>query len=133
MHWNLILDFIWNKKTRLHQQVLQRLKALGRMVLPHFHYYYWATNIRNLNFWVNYGDTEIPPSWLILEANSVHTVLLKAVLYSPLFFSISGYTNNVIVASSFKIWTKIRHHFGLQALSTGAPLAALLLDSTFST
>ena len=55
----------------------------------------------------------------------------------PCLFSISGYTNNVIVASSIRIWTQFRR--GLQTLSIGAPLAAnphfppSLLDSTFST
>lgn len=135
---SLIFDFIWNKKTpRLHRRVLQRPKALGEMVLPNFLHYYWATNIR-LNYWVNYGDIEVRPSWLILEANCVHPVPLKAFLYSPLSFSISGYTNNVIVASSIKMWTQFRRNFGLHRLFIGAPIAGnpifppSLLDCTLS-
>lgn len=90
-----ILDFIWNKKTpRSRCQVLQRPKALGGIALPNFLYYYWATNIRNLNYWVRYEDIEVLPSWLVLEANSVHPVSLKALLYSPFHSSTSSYTKS---------------------------------------
>lgn len=132
------MDFIWNKKTsRLRRQVLQRPKISGGMGLPNFRYQYWATNIRNLNYWVTYGDSEGPPLWLKLDANSVLPVSLNALLHTPLPSSIFRYTNNVVVAASIKICNQFRRHFGLQTLSVGAPLAAnpvfppSLLDNTF--
>lgn len=72
-----------------------------------------------------------------LEANSVLPVSLNTLLHTPFPFSISRYTNNIVVASSIKIWNQFRCYFGLQTLSIGAPLATnpvfppSLLDKTF--
>lgn len=52
---NLISEFVWNKKApRLHKPYLQRPKLLGRMALPKFRFYYWASNIRILKYWLQY-------------------------------------------------------------------------------
>lgn len=104
------------------------------MGLPNLLSFYWATNFRNLNYWVT---TEAPQLLLKLEANSVFLVSLNALLHTTLPCSISKYTNNVVVAASIKIWNQFRCHFGIQTLSIGAPLAAnpvlppSLLDNTF--
>lgn len=135
---SLILEFVWNKKTpRLRCQVLYRCKALGGMALLNMLFYYWATNIRNLNYWLLYEDIEAPLSWLVLEANSTHPVILKALLHAPIVSSTTIYTKNVIVASCLKIWVQFRRHFGLQTHSMRAPLEVnhvfppFLLDNTF--
>ena len=55
------------------------------------------------------------------SSSIIESFIVLTLLHSS---SISGYTNNVVVASSIKIWTQFRGHFGLQTLSIGAPLAA---------
>lgn len=70
-------------------------RLLGGMVLPNLFYDYWATNVRNLNCWSYNNDTEVPPSWLVMEATSVHPALLKILWSSPNHSSHPGYTKNV--------------------------------------
>ena len=50
--YTMIWDFIWSGKTpRIRKQFLQRPRALGRMALSNFRFYYWAANIRIIHFW----------------------------------------------------------------------------------
>lgn len=70
-------------------------RLLGGMDLPNLLYDYWATNVRNFNCWGCYNDNELPPSWLVMEATSVHPASLKILLSSPNRSSNPGYTTNV--------------------------------------
>lgn len=54
-------------------------RLLGGMALANLLYDYWATNVRNLHCWSRYNDTEVPPSWLVMEATSIHPASLKIV------------------------------------------------------
>lgn len=102
-----------------------------------FLFYYWPANIRNINYWIQYEKMELPPSWLVLEANSACPVSLQALLYSPLISSTTFYTTNKIVFSCLKIWFQFRRYFGLQAHSLQSSIDAnhifppSLLDNTF--
>lgn len=107
------------------------------MVLPNFIYYYWAVNIRTLLYWMR-SDTS-RPNWTILEATSLTSSSLEALLCSKLPFNrpISVLTSNPIVVHSIKIWNQFRRSFKLTDLSLAAPLAnshmfvPSLMDKTF--
>ena len=120
-----ISDFIWNKKVpRLRKQYLQRPKSLGGLALPNLRFYYWATNIRTLKYWLEYEAFDPPPIWLVMEARSANPVSLKALVHSPIHSSTLPYTKNVIVKASLRIWVQFKRYFGLQTFSVYAPLAA---------
>lgn len=136
---SLISEFIWNKKqSRINKQFLQRPKSLGGMALPNFRFYYWAANIRILNYWTLYKTFDPPPAWLSMEAISAGHVSLRALAHSPILSTTAPYTKNTIVKKSLKIWVQFRRHFGLQSYSVNAPLAAnhafhpSLVDGVFS-
>lgn len=92
------------------------------MALPNFKYYYWASNIRILKYWLC-PETAPPPDWLVMERNSVKPVSLAALLYSPIQCPTKKYTKNRTVHISLKIWIQLKKHFGLQLYSYNAPLA----------
>lgn len=119
----IILDFIWDNKTpKLRLQSLQRAKEGWGVAPPKMLFYYWAVNIRNPNFWIQYENLEAPPMWLTIDANSTHPVTLQSLLHSQLSSVLFKYTNNTIVASSLKIWVQFHCYFGFQSLSTKSPL-----------
>ena len=71
----MILGFIWGRKTRrIRKQFLQRPRALGGMALPNFGFYYWAANIRIIQFWLHFSLHSSPPVWLKMEAASCEPV-----------------------------------------------------------
>ena len=122
---SLISEFVWNKKVpRLRRQYLQRPKPLGGLALPNLRFYYWAANIRVCKYWLQYEAFDSPPTWLLMEVNSVKPVSLSALVYSPIQSSTSPYTKNRIVKTSLRIWVQFRRYFGLQSFSAYAPLAA---------
>uniref|UniRef100_A0AAY4AXS2 Reverse transcriptase domain-containing protein n=1 Tax=Denticeps clupeoides TaxID=299321 RepID=A0AAY4AXS2_9TELE len=68
---SVISEFIWNKKVpRLRKQYLQRPRKLGGLALPHFRFYYWASNIRILKYWLQSKPSDAQINWLAIEANS---------------------------------------------------------------
>lgn len=70
-----ISSFIWNKKPpRRKQSVLQRPRSAGGLALPNFLFYYWASNIKAMLYWVQVDDDL--PSWATLEKFSVKQVTL---------------------------------------------------------
>lgn len=122
---SLISDFIWNKKVpRLRKQYLQRPKPLGGLALPNLRFYYWATNIRILKYWLQYEAFDPPPAWLVMEVGSANPVSLKALVHSPVHSSTLPYTKNVMVKASLRIWVQFERYFGPQTFSIYAPLAA---------
>ena len=121
---SLISEFIWIKRVpRLRKQHLQRLKQLGGLALPNLRFYYWAANIRILHYWLQFDISKSPPIWLIMEANYVKPISLKALMHSPIQSSIAPYSKNVMDKTSLRIWTQFKHYFGLQSFFTYAPLA----------
>lgn len=122
---SIVSDFIWSNKTpRIRKQLLQMPKELGGMALPNFRYYYWAANIRILQYWLQYEIWNTPPAWLEIEALSSQRVSLSALAHSPVKCPPSTHTKNIIVKTSWRIWSQFRRHFGLQTYSTLAPLAS---------
>lgn len=122
---SLILEFIWNKKPpRLRRDFLQRPKPLGGMALPNFRFYYWATNLRILQYWFRSDAFHPPPAWLAMESFSSKPVSLTALVHSPINCSFSPYVKNIIVKTTLRIWNQFKRHFGLQTFSTSAPLVA---------
>uniref|UniRef100_A0A3B1IPQ1 Reverse transcriptase domain-containing protein n=1 Tax=Astyanax mexicanus TaxID=7994 RepID=A0A3B1IPQ1_ASTMX len=119
----LILEFIWNKRPpRLRKSLLQQTKSLGGMALPHMQFYYWAANLRALQFWISYNSFHSPPEWLHLEAASCYPFSLYANLYTPLDHKAPTTIKNTVVKSSVKIWKQFRRHFNFQNLSLSCPL-----------
>ena len=120
-----ILEFIWNKKKpRLRKDSLQRPKLLGGMALPNFRFYYWASNLRILQYWLRSNTLHPRPAWLAMESFSSKPVSLTSLVHSPINSPVSLYAKNIVVKTSLRIWNQFKRHFGLQAFSTSAPLAA---------
>lgn len=135
----LILEFIWNKKVpRIRKQFLQRTKMLGGMALPNFKLYYWAANLKIIQFWAHSGTVFSSPFWLEMEAASCGPVSLSALAHAPIKSSSANYTGNIIVRTSLRIWNQFRRHFGLQTYSILAPITAnhmfqpSLVDAAFT-
>ena len=121
----IISNFIWNKKTpRIRKQFLQRPKARGGLALPNLRFYYWATNLRIIQSWLQSDSQHSLPVWLEREAASCSPVSLSALAHSPIKTPSSAYTKNVIVKASLNIWNQFRRFFDLQTYSTLAPLTA---------
>lgn len=136
---SLILGFIWNKKIpKIRKTFLQRPKILGGMALPNLQFYYWASNLRVMQYWLNQDQSQDSSGWFNMEATSCMPTSLTALLHAPIKCSSSPYTKNVIVKTTLRIWRQFRHHFGLQTYSIFAPVAAnfvfppSLMDSSFS-
>uniref|UniRef100_A0AAY4CWH0 Reverse transcriptase n=1 Tax=Denticeps clupeoides TaxID=299321 RepID=A0AAY4CWH0_9TELE len=136
---SVISEFIWNKKVpRLRKQYLQRPRKLGGLALPHFRFYYWASNIRILKYWLQSEPSDAQINWLAIEANSVKPTSLRALVHSAILSSTLPYTKNRIVRTTLRIWVQFKRYFGLQTSSTYAPLAAnhqfppSLVDDLFS-
>lgn len=121
----IISEFIWNKSPpRICKQFLQRPKTSGGMALPNLRFYYWAANLRIIQFWLRSDSLSSLPIWLNMEATSCSPVSLLALAHAPISISPSAYTKNIIVRTSLRIWTQFRRHFGLQTYSVLAPITA---------
>ena len=122
---SLVSEFIWNKKVpRLHRELLQRPRSLGGLALPNFRFYYWAANLRIIQFSIQYEKLPGSSTWLKMEALSSKPVSLTALLHCPFSLSLSPYTKNILVKSTLRIWKQFRRHFGLQTPSFLAPISA---------
>ena len=87
--------------------------------MPNFQYYYWASNIRALLYWINIPNDQIIPKWLSMESASCSHTSLHALLCSrmPLSEPVSTYSLNPIVKHSFKIWSQFRRDISLNEFS----------------
>ena len=56
-------------------------------------FYFWPTNIRIFNYWLQRDTLDSPLVWLILEANSSKPTSLKALAHSPILSSMTPYTS----------------------------------------
>lgn len=117
-----ICDFIWNKKPpRMSKQLLQRPKSLGGMALPNLRYYYWAANLKILQFWLHPNLGASIPIWLSMEANTCRPVSLSALVHSPIKSATDLYTKNIIVKTSLKIWKQFRRFFWASVIFVAGP------------
>lgn len=124
----LISEFVWNKKTpRLRRPLLQRPKSQGGLALPNFRFYYWACNLRAVQFWLHFEGSASPPAWIVMESQSAKPASLSALVHAPVNHPISPYSKSIIVKSTVRVWRQFRRYFGLQAPSRLAPLAPNLL------
>lgn len=78
----LVPEFVWSKKVPgLCRQYLQRPRKPGGLALPNFRFYYWASNIRILKYWLQYEASHSHLTWLAMKP-------LFTFLFSPLFHHI---------------------------------------------
>lgn len=104
------------------QTYLERPKCLGGLALPNFQYYYWATNLHVMHYWLQAADSEHIAAWLSIEAASCKPSSLPALLYSPGNSSTVQYTKNTIVKSTLKIWRQFKNNFGIPPSLLHAPI-----------
>lgn len=134
--------FIWNKTIpRIRREFLERLREDGGLALPNFLYYYWATNIHKLLFWlIDVSDAD-SPAWVHMEQHSSNPVslasLMCSALTSELPLSKHHLTNNAVVQGSLRIWFQFRTHFKFRSALTSTPIqynvhfAPSLIDPSF--
>lgn len=114
-----VTTFIWaGKVPRVSRSLLQQCKLSGGLALPNFLYYYWAANVKKLPFWLCAPD--VP--WCHLEAHSLTSTSLPALICSSPQSSLSRFTSNPIVLSTLKIWYQFRKHFKFSSASLQGPV-----------
>lgn len=80
------------------QSFLGKKKCLGGLALPNFQYYYWATNLRAMHYWLQTTNPEHTAAWLKMEAAPCKPSSLPALLYSP--GNSLQETNNILVRTT---------------------------------
>lgn len=132
----LVLPFLWGNKThRIARKHLCKFKKEGGLALPNFLFYYWATHIKFMSYWL--ADMGEPPAWLQLEQEACQPYCLGAMLLSPLPIDKSLYSCNVVIHSTIRIFKQMKLHFKLKSLSLAMPIAdnpsfkPSILDNTF--
>lgn len=114
-----LISFIWDeKKPRIRLELLQKPKNQGSLALPNFCYYYWASNVQKIMYWLHTPDAD----WCQLEATSCFSTSLRALVTSSLPLSFLQYTNNPIVINTLKIWAQLRQNFGFKNLLYLSPI-----------
>lgn len=109
------------------------------LALPDFRSYYWAANLRIIQYWLQSREISSSPVWLEIEAASPIPASLTSLAHSPITGPYSSFTKNVCVKTTLKIWNKFRLHYGFQTTSFLAPVASnpafppSMADSVFST
>lgn len=53
----------------------------GGLVLPNFYFYFWAINIKNMNFWLE--DMDQQPDWLKMEKEDCLPFEIGSILLAP--------------------------------------------------
>ncbi len=86
------------------KSILQCPKSLGRMSLPNFLFYYWASNIRPILHWLYEYPGADTLSWIAIESAAYLPSSLAALVYAPLSFPCDKFTKNPLVRSTLKIW-----------------------------
>lgn len=77
----LLAEFLWQGRApRLCKPYLERPKCLGGLALPNLQYYYWATNLRVMHYWLQAADSEHTADRLSIEAASRKPSSLPALL-----------------------------------------------------
>ena len=129
-----ISAFIWARKApRVKYWTLQKSKGDGGLALPSLLSYYWAANVQKIHTWHNYPMTD----WCQMEARSCGSTPLSALICAPLNSYPVGYTSNLIVLSTVKIWRQFRCHFKIHSMSPHMPISNHIflpssLDPVFS-
>lgn len=130
----IISTFLWGgKPPRVRFSLLQKCKFSGGLALPNLLLFYWSAHIHKCIFWCQSPDL----LWCRLEAQSLSSSSLPAILASSLPLNPSNFTNNPVVLSTFKIWFQFGRHFKFLATSTLIPITnnhlfpPSLIDSTF--
>ena len=136
---SLISEFLWQgRPPRLRKAFLERPKCLGGLALPNFQYYYWATHLRIMHYWLQATNSEHTAAWLIIEAASCKPSSLSALLYSPGNSPTIRYTKNIVVRTTLKIWRQFKLNFGILPSLLHAPIEQnhsfppSLMDKAFS-
>lgn len=123
---SIVLSYIWNGKlARISKVFLQKSRSEGGLGLPVFKHYYWAANVRALMFWQQGSldsQTPVTPLWLKMEANSVNSSSLPAMLFSK-FKNAQPYKNLCfVVKQSVRILNQVRCFLKLPNTSVQTPL-----------
>lgn len=130
----IITTFLWGGKTpRLRYSLLQKFKFNGDLALPNFLFYYWSAHIHKFIYWLRSPGL----LWCRLEAQSLSSSSLRALLSSSLLLNPSGFTSNPAVLSCLRIWCQFMRHFGFVSPSIHVPVTKndlfppSLIDSAF--
>ncbi len=130
----IITTFLWGGKTpRVRYSLVQKLKFNGGLELPNFLFYYWSAHIHKCIHWLQSPGL----LWCRLDAQSLSSSSLTALLSSSLPLKPTNFTSNPVVLSCLKIWFQFRHHFKFVSPSTHTPVTKnhlfppSLIDTTF--
>uniref|UniRef100_A0A8C5H2E5 Reverse transcriptase domain-containing protein n=1 Tax=Gouania willdenowi TaxID=441366 RepID=A0A8C5H2E5_GOUWI len=116
---SIVSTFLWNKKApRIRKSLLHRCRFNGGLALPNFQLYYWSAHIQKIICWIESPGV----LWCILERQSCSLSSLDALLASSLPLDPSGFTGNLVVRSTLRIWYQFRSHFKFLSPSPKAPL-----------
>lgn len=90
------------------------------LALPNFQTYYWATNTRNMLFWVQHDIQLQKFQWVLMKAASCSTTTLTSLLCAPIPFKYTTLVKNLVVKHSLRIWSQFFLTLGLKnhSLST---------------
>lgn len=123
---SLITSFLWGNKTpRIRKTFLQRLKCQGGMALPNLLFYYWASNVQKIIFWLSSVVPQNTPLWVEMEQSCANFKLSSLICSSlPLMGKNYFSAPNPVLTHTLKIWAQFRRHFGLQSASILGPMVS---------
>ncbi len=112
----IVTPFLWNGKVpRIRKVLLQNCKL---------QFYFWSANIHKIMYWFISSNA----LWCRLEPKSCLSTSLQALLTAPLPINLSIFTDNLVVISTFRIWSQFRRYFKfISAFS----LMALFMNHSF--
>lgn len=120
-----ISTFIWNRKpARIKKASLERVRSDGGLGLPNFLFYYWATNIAKLTYWITMFASGVGPVWAAMELRATLPVSPISILsaHFPLNIRASELSTNSMVQNSVRIWGQFRKHFNLTNICSFSPI-----------
>ena len=118
---NIVNSFIWDYKNhRISKKHLCKSKINGGLALPNFLYYFWAVQIKNMNFWWVNMDHE--PMWLKMEKEDCLPFNVGSILFAPKEVQKKIYRDNPIIYNNRRIWKQIVKTLHLDNLSLRLPI-----------
>ena len=86
-------------------------------------FYYWAVNIKNINFWL--VETDKQPTWLKMEKEDCSPFEISSILFANIKISKKTYSENLIIDSGIRIWKQIKKTLKLECI----PLALTIVNN----
>lgn len=101
----------------------------GGLALPNLSFYYWASHIKFMTYWL--VDNGNPLTWLQLELEACQPYCIEALLLSPLPIDKSIYDGNVVIHSSIHILKQIKLHSPITPIVGNPSFKPSILDKDF--